>query len=136
MAQNIWIGKTILPLKQFYNPWYRWLFVSFRKKWSLLILFVELQFEFMNRSNVQTVLVPVCKRDRQLQNTNSNVREMICWYMLNDIYKESVSLFIHNCPWVNPIQLTIWVRPWYVWVMGCMLFGYVWEGKVTSTTEN
>ncbi len=39
--------------------------------------------------------------------------------------KESLSLSIHNCPWVNPIQLTIWVTPWYVWVLWCMLLGYV-----------
>ena len=27
--------------------------------------------------------------------------------------KECVSLSIYNCPWANPILLTIWVRPWY-----------------------
>ena len=33
--------------------------------------------------------------------------------------KECVSLSSHDCPWINPIQLTIRIRPWYVWVLWC-----------------
>ena len=51
--------------------------------------------------------------------------------------KESVSLSIYNCPWVNPTYLTIWVQLWCVSAPWCMWFDSVmhqWAGVIEKQT--
>ena len=31
--------------------------------------------------------------------------------------KEGVALSIYNCPWANPVKLTLSVKPWCVWAL-------------------
>ncbi len=63
--------------------------------------------------------------------------QLVTWAMCLSpgICKECVALSIYNCPWVNLISLSIWVKLRSVWVLWCILLGYVmheWTGDICT----